>query len=268
MPVTMEPSRTASRTKNNFMVSLVLHGVIIGGVLLAGYVFKDHGEKWGDKADISGAVQATMVNSIPLPPKVQPKTDNVLASENPSEVPPPPTPKAEPPPRPTDIPVVVKQPDKKTPPPKVAEKPAPAPPQHPQPAKVQPDKAATGETAGLRVAMTSVENRAGTSATNVSESAFGERYAFYVRQLTQKVAQQWYTQTLDSGAPGHRVWISFRVDRDGTPSNVQIAKPSGDSTLDASALRAVQRIDTFGPLPDGYTGSFINVQYYFDPKSN
>lgn len=265
MPATLEPTRTAARTKQNFAVALLLHGLVVGGLLFAGFIFHDHGEKWGDKADVSGAVQATMVNSIPLPPKVQPKTDNVLASENPSEVPPPPTPKSEPPPKPTDIPVAVKQPDKKTPP-KPADKPAPEPPKHPQPTREQPDKAATGETAGLRVAMTSVENKAGTSSTNVTDSAFGQRYAFYVRQLTQKVSQQWYTQTLDSGAPGHRVWISFRVERDGTPSNIQIAKPSGDATLDASALRAVQRIDTFGPLPDGYTGSYINVQYYFDPK--
>lgn len=256
------------RTKQNFVVSLVLHGVVIGGVLAAGYVFRNHGEKWGDKADITGAVQATMVNSLPLPPRVQPKEDNVLASENPSEAPPPPTPAAEPPPKPTDIPIPVKQPDKKTPPPKIAEKPAPTPPQHPQPTKQQPDKATSGETAGLKMAMTSVENRAGTSATNVSDSAFGERYAYYVRQLTQKVAQQWYTQTLDSGAVGHRVWISFRVNRDGSPSNIQIAKPSGDATLDSSALRALQRIDTFGPLPDSYSGSYINVQYYFDPKEN
>ena len=113
--------------------------------------------------------------------------------------------------------------------------------------------------------MIAVENRAGTSSTNVSDSAFGQRYAYYVRALTQKVAQQWYTQTLDSGAPGHRVTISFRVERDGS-SQIVIAKPSGDSTLDASAVRALQRIDTFGPLPDTYSGSYINVQYYFEPK--
>jgi protein TonB len=46
---------------------------------------------------------------------------------------------------------------------------------------------------------------------------------------------------------------------------VQIAQPSGDATLDQTALSAVQHIDTFGPLPDAYTGSYINVTYYFDP---
>ena len=74
-------------------------------------------------------------------------------------------------------------------------------------------------------------------------------------------------KTLDGGAPGHRVTISFRVERDGSPSQIVIAKPSGDATLDASAVRALQRIDTFGPLPDSYSGQFINVQYYFEPKA-
>ena len=58
-----------------------------------------------------------------------------------------------------------------------------------------------------------------------------------------------------------------RWSADGSPSQIVIAKPSGDSTLDASAVRALQRIDTFGPLPDGYAGQYINVQYYFEPKA-
>jgi protein TonB len=264
MPVVEEQTRTDAGTKKNFVLALVLHGVVLGGVVGGSLVFRSHGEAWGDKQDLAESIQATMVNALPLPPKAQPKEDNVLASESPSPVPPPPTPAAQPPPKPTDIPIVAKQPDKKTP--KVADKPAPEPPKHPQPLTPPPDKATTGETGGLRMAMSSVENKVGTSSTNVAESAFGQRYAFYVRQLTQRVSQQWFTQTLDSAAPGHRVTISFRVDRDGVPSQITIVKPSGDPTLDASAMRALQRIDSFGPLPDTYSGSYINVQYYFEPK--
>ena len=264
MPVLEQRGADAAATKRTFGASLLLHGIVLGGLFGSAFLFHKNGEAWGDKADIAGAVQATMVNSIPLPPRVQPKQDSVLASEQPSPAPPPPAPKAEPPPKPTDIPIV-KQIEKK-PPPKIAERPTPEPPKRPQPQQPQPDRATSGETAGLRVAMAAVENRAGTSSTNVTDSAFGQRYAYYVRQLTAKVASQWYTQTLDSGAPGHRVFISFRVSRDGTVSDVTIAKPSGDATLDSSALRALQRIDAFAPLPDGYAGQYINVQYYFDPK--
>jgi len=86
-----------------------------------------------------------------------------------------------------------------------------------------------------------------------------------VRQITQKVAAQWYPQMLDPQATGHRVYISFQVERDGSLSHIQIAQRSGDNTLDQTALSAVQHIDTFGPLPDAYTGTHINVVYYFDP---
>lgn len=249
----------------DFALSLLLHLLVIGGVVLTGVVLHKQGDRWGEHSPTEGAVQASMVDSIPLPQKVQPNTNNVLASENPSVAPPPPKPEAEPLVRPEDLAILAKKPQK-TPPPRPNQTPSPAPPKHPQPTPPQPNKAASGETAGLRVAMSSVQNRAGVSSTNVADSSFGDRYAFYVRQLTQKVAQQWYTQTLDAGAQGRRVYLRFRVNRDGSPSNVEVERSSGDSTLDTSAMRAVQRVDTFGPLPSGYNGSYIEVEYYFDPK--
>ena len=73
------------------------------------------------------------------------------------------------------------------------------------------------------------------------------------------------TGMLDPHAAGHRVYITFTIGRDGTPSNIRIAQPSGDASLDQTALSAVRHIDTFPPLPEDYTGSYINVLYYFDP---
>jgi len=37
-------------------------------------------------------------------------------------------------------------------------------------------------------------------------------------------------------------------------------------SLDISATRALQRIDTFGPLPSDYAGGKISVEYWFDYK--
>jgi protein TonB len=113
--------------------------------------------------------------------------------------------------------------------------------------------------------MSSTQTHAGTISIGAQDAAFGSRFAYYVQQITQKVAQQWYTGMLDPQATGHRVYITFQVERDGTPTHIQIAQRSGDNTLDQTALSAVQHIDTFGPLPDGYAGNHINVTYYFDP---
>jgi protein TonB len=97
------------------------------------------------------------------------------------------------------------------------------------------------------------------------EGDFGSRFAWYVDIIKRKTAQNWYRAEVDPHtAAGTRVYVTFDVARDGTPGNVQITKSSGNGSLDSSALRAVQRVDTFGPLPGGYSGNRLSVQYYFE----
>ena len=147
---------------------------------------------------------------------------------------------------------------------KTADQATPPPPLHPQPGKVDPNKVQTGEATGSNLAMSTTPTRSGTF--NIgTDAAFGTRFAYYVQQITQKVASQWYTNMLDPQAAGHRVYITFQVERDGSLTHIVLAQRSGDPTLDLTALNAVRHIDTFGPLPDAYTGTHINVTYYFDP---
>ena len=247
----------------NFVGSLVFHCAIAAALFGYAFVFHSSGHSWGDSSAPSSTIQATMVNSIPLPPRQPVNADNVLTSEQPSPAPPTAKEKEAPPP---DLKALA-IPEKPTKPLKLAEKPTPATP-HPQPIKPQPLKAQTGEAPGVRIAMSATQTRVGTISVGTTDAAFGQRYAYYVAQIKQKVASQWYTTMLDPSARGHRVYILFEIQRDGTPSNIKIQQPSGDSTLDQTALRAVQHIDTFGPLPDGYSGSYINVVYYFDPPSS
>jgi protein TonB len=47
---------------------------------------------------------------------------------------------------------------------------------------------------------------------------------------------------------------------------VQVEQSSGVPSLDTSAVRALQRIDTFGSLPPDYSGNKISVEYWFDYK--
>jgi len=57
---------------------------------------------------------------------------------------------------------------------------------------------------------------------------------------------------------------SFDIARDGHPTNVQVEQSSGVPSLDQSAVRAVQRIDTFGPLPQDYPKNKVSVEFWFD----
>lgn len=96
---------------------------------------------------------------------------------------------------------------------------------------------------------------------------FGTKYAWYVRVIQQKVAENWLKYEVDPRiTSASRVYISFDVARDGHPANVQVEQSSGVPSLDISATRALQRIDTFGPLPQDYSGSKISVEFWFDYK--
>jgi protein TonB len=202
-----------------------------------------------------------MVADIPLPPKQPMDPNNVLATDAPSPAPITSTAHTVDVPQPDAIAI----PSKSAKPLKTADQATPAPPLHPQPGKVDPNKVQTGDAGGSNLSMSTAQTKAGTVSVGATDSAFGARFAYYVEQIKMKVAAQWYTNMLDPQAAGHRVWINFDVDRDGSLSHIVIKQRSGDATLDQTALNAVRHIDTFGPLPDAYTGSHINVTYYFDP---
>lgn len=248
------------RIGGGFASALALH-TAVAAALIGGAFFTHHGQSWGDATANAGAIEATMVNSLPLPPRQPMDEHNVLATENPSPAPiaaAPPTAAAI---RPEDLAILAKT-SKKQPP--VADKNTPPPPLHPQPTKADPNKVQTGEAGGLNVAMSSTQTRVGTFSVGVSDAAFGTRFAYYIQQINRKLEAQWYVNMLDAQASGRRVYITFQIARDGSPSHVQVQQRSGDATLDQTALSAVQHIDTFGPLPDAYQGSFVNVQYYFE----
>jgi len=201
-----------------------------------------------------------MVSALPLPPKQRTLDTGVLTSEQPSPAPVVAKEKTEPPPKPDEVAI----PKKITKPVKVAEKPTPEPPKHPQPAPPQPTKAVTGETAGIRIAQATMQLKNGTASVSVEDKTFGARFAYYINIVNRTVAQNWFTQEADPRASnGKSVTIVFDIDRAGVPSNARVETRSGSPSLDMSAMRAVQRVDGFGPLPQG---DHITVEYKFDFK--
>jgi protein TonB len=64
------------------------------------------------------------------------------------------------------------------------------------------------------------------------------------------------------------VVVTFTVHRDGSVSDPRIAQSSGVPSLDLSGLQAVERVNTFGPLPAGYSGNSVSVAYTFTYDQN
>ena len=73
-----------------------------------------------------------------------------------------------------------------------------------------------------------------------------------MRVVQQKVSENWLKYEVDPGiTDARRVYVTFDIMRDGHPANVQMEQSSGVPSLDQSAVRALQRIDTFGPSAAG-----------------
>jgi protein TonB len=96
---------------------------------------------------------------------------------------------------------------------------------------------------------------------------FGTKFAWYVQGVQRKVSENWLKYEIDPRiSTAQRVYITFDIMKDGHPANVQVEQSSGVPSLDISASRAIQRIDTFGALPPEYSGSKVSVEFWFDYK--
>ena len=247
--------------------SVILHlavaGTFIGLAFVSG-LFKH--ATWGDTT-AGGAISATLVSSASLPlPQDHPPTDSVLATERPSPETAPPQPKAIQQPDDTAIPIATKQDKAKKAPEKSEEKtqapPKPIPPGKQTPQK-QDNRAQYGE-GSPNMARSTAGGANGNGNPVAASGDFGSRFGWYVDIIKRKVSESWYKAEVDpSTGEGKEAVITFMLSRDGSPSSIRIVTSSGSSTLDSSAIRAVQRVDTFGPLPPGYTGSNLNVAYTF-----
>jgi protein TonB len=213
-----------------------------------------------------------MVNSLPLPNTQHYKENEVLTSDKPSvaPTPPPPTPtpipkaeaehpRTEPPPKPNEVLI-----PKKVTPAKVS--PRPEPPQPVAPRRVAPPpaptpKATTGETAGVQIPQSITQLKNGTASITVPDRAFGDRYAYYIQLVARKCNESKAEDTDPPAARGKRVIVHFIIDRDGTPTNVEVTTHSGSVDLDFDTVHAIQRIDSFGPLP---SGNSLAINYVYD----
>jgi protein TonB len=238
------------------LVSTALHGVLAIIIVLVAWFGGPRGETWGGTST-GDAVNASLVSAVPLP-SVQPPTENILANESKGRTETIPQ-TATPPPDAIPIPdrQTHKKPDRQAVTTATNIKP-PAPPKD----NVVP-YGQGGPVSGPYGSFTASNTKGGF---NFQDSGdFGSRFGWYVQQVNRTVSSRWYRNEVDpSVANVRRVYIMFDIMRDGTPANIRMEQSSGIPSLDQSAIRALQRIDTFGPLPDGYSGSKVSVEFWFD----
>lgn len=233
-----------------FSVFIVLYATYIGGF---------RGQGWGAGGG-GDAMGATLVTTVPLPANPE-QTNNVLATESKGLSQSQPKPQEQP--EPEAIPI----PDKTA---KLKKKPVTTATQRkPEPEPEESNQIPYGEGGPVSgpYGMFNAGGAKGGFGFTGGGGDFGSKFSWYVQGVQRKVSENWLKYEVDpSIQEANRVYVTFDIGRDGHPSNVQIEQTSGVPSLDRSAVYAIQRIDTFGPLPAEYSGNRVSVEFWFDYK--
>jgi periplasmic protein TonB len=175
-----------------------------------------------------------------------------------------------------DVPVLPektpKKPEKTPPPASIpaspSTKPGTKPPEKP-PAK-PPTVGGTGTNPAGTAAQGTPEGEAGRrgspTGNPVGTSSFGSeiagldnpdfKFGYYIDQLLASIDAKWMRPPLGDNV---RCTISFRIQRDGSISELTVAESSGYNSFDLAALRAVQNASPFAPLPRAYRNDSLGV---------
>jgi TonB family protein len=205
----------------------------------------------------------------PAPPRRKnPAPTPETAAEEPEAKPEPQKPAA-----PDDVPVLPSPDDSKK---KPAATPAPtATPTSPD--KARPDKARqeTGRSsessegpAGTAPGETGDQlgRRGGPRGNPLGTTAFGSElagvdnpdftYGYYLDRLLSLIDAQWARPSMGTGI---KTVIFFRINRDGSMTDLRVAESSGYNSFDLAALRAVQNAAPFPPLPRAFQHDSLGV---------
>jgi protein TonB len=110
-----------------------------------------------------------------------------------------------------------------------------------------------------------VKPSTGTDPATVKTAGVDFPYPEYLRNIVAQVYRQW---TRPSGNVSLRAEVLFFVHRDGSISNFQFVRRSGNFAFDLEAQGAIEAAAAyFGPLPAGYPADVLPVSFFFDPAT-
>jgi len=206
----------------------------------------------------------------PEPPPEPPKREKLPEPRAEKPAPPPPKPTPE---------MTVPSPQVKEPPKPEAKKPEPSarqlPPKKPEGAPAvrpppvpagkasasprrEPERPMAGGTSGPGAGPGSAL-ALGTGGGVLSLDTANFPYTYYLRQITQRIEQNWVRPQENVG----RVVVYFRIKRDGTIVDPQLHESSRNQAVDLLAAGAIKRSEPFPPLPVDYGGDYLGIYLCF-----
>jgi protein TonB len=255
--------RPADSLKGYLIVALILHCGLVA-LFIGSAIYNHEGDSWGGPG---GAITVGVVGSLPAIPMPRPEveTPSRVVDESKGLYKAEPEPKPVPPPDATPIPKFEKNKPPKyvTRPSKTLENPTPPPPN-----AVPYGGGGTPTVPYSSFAMgPGSSTQAGMGFEGPGAGNFGARFSWYVEAVQRKVSSSWLQSTVDPRiAFAPRLVATFDILRDGTVTNIQVTKSSGNASVDSSAVRAIRDASPMQQLPPAYSGSKVSVEFWFDFK--
>jgi protein TonB len=248
--------------------SAAFHGALAATMLVSTLISNNKGENWAGSAG-GAAVTVGLVGSVPAIPLPKPDaiTESRVVDESkglykeepkPKPLPPPPTAEAIPEFKTEKKPTIV--PSK---PSKILEAPNVPPPTNAIPY-------GGGGTPALPYSSTFAQSSGSQGAIGMTGSGggdFGSKYSWFVDAVRNRISSNWLQSMIDPSvrfAP--RATVTFQILRDGTITNIQFIHKSGNDSVDNSAVRAILSSSPVSRLPNDYSGSVVNVEFWFEFK--
>jgi protein TonB len=245
--------------KRPMTLSIAFHAAL-GAMLVVSTIYSHRGENWGGPG---GAITVGLVGGVPAVPMPKPDVESTsrVVDESKGLYKSEPQPKAPPPPDATPIPKFEKNKPPKyvTRPSRVLENPAPPP------SNAVPYGGGGTPTVPYASFTMGAGTQGGMGFTGAGGGNFGSRFPWYVEAVQRRVSSNWLQATVDpSIGTAPRAVLTFDILRDGTVTNIQVIRSSGNNSVDTSAVRAIRASSPLERLPGEYSGSKVSVEFWFD----
>jgi protein TonB len=239
--------------------SLALHASVVAALSLYAFLANQRRSTFGEKNTLGGGtVGVTLVNSIPLPPRLQ--VENRVARDTPNETAPK-VDRQEKVENLLDDDGVALTKRKRKPERTEARMRGSYLPKDDEP-RVNSNVGRAASTPMLAV------QNAGNMGTG-NDNPFGDRFGWYAKLLRDRLAQHWRTNDV----PGSirtlpPAIVTFEIARDGSVSDgsIQVLQSSGNYALDNSARRAVLEARPLPALPAQFERNTAKVEFWFELK--
>lgn len=149
------------------------------------------------------------------------------------------------------------------PPPKRSSVAREQPPPAPQPSQREP----APRTSAAEQPLPGVQPSTGSDVATVSLPGVAFPYPEYLRNIVSEVYRRWHRPLNETPLQAE---VLFFIHRDGSISNLQFIKRSGNFAFDLEAQGAIEaagNAKAFGPLPEGYPADVLPVSFFFNPAS-